>query len=143
MNVPKRFRTDNFVIVFFLINRLLAHIIDYQTLLPCYQGSILLLLLSIFIMSVFFLLLCVMSIITLSIRINLILKHFNVFVLLMLISKKDISVFAMPSKYHDNSSFFNYNTYEKWDNVFYIMMVVSCLPSNKFHQQVWWIICTK
>ena len=54
MNVPKRFRTDNFVIVFFLINRLLAHIIDYQTLLMCYQGFILLLLLSIFIMSVFF-----------------------------------------------------------------------------------------
>jgi hypothetical protein len=58
MNVPKRFRTDNFVIVFFLINRLLAHIIDYQTLLTCYQGSILLLLLSIFIMSVFIIIMC-------------------------------------------------------------------------------------
>jgi len=54
-----------------------------------------------------------MSIITLSISINLILKHFNVFVLVMLISKKDINVFAMLSKYHDNSSFFNYNTCEK------------------------------
>ena len=46
MHVPKHFRADNFMIVFFLINRLFAHIIDYQTLLMCYQGSILLLLLS-------------------------------------------------------------------------------------------------